>query len=1265
MKNKGNSKRSSRINKASKYNPSLGFSHGHRGSNRTWAAIVIVLYLTFIILSMIAFSADRTVESKMQETYEYHLIYRTDGRQTHYYIERVDTSKAGTIDLVYTTATNSLVVDVKNIKVLYIFCRSMYEDECKKVYGFDPVDNSNYYKWYFIEKNHLNVNIDSEYKLDELKFIDTPLAYKVIVDGITWTEGKEYFYINDYGNALSNVPKGHTNVDLYFKPSTGKPPVAVLSASKTVVPINYTITFDATESYDPDGTITRYILDFGDGKFDSLNLTSHYYSKPGVYGVLLTVRDNDLLVDHAFVNITVVPGRDVPEILGVVPNQERPEDSPPWVLNLTNYEPIPSSKKIKFYWYLTGENKSLYTLSGENGSDDRFIFTPKPNAFGTDLVKIWLKSTENISVHQVLWINITPVNDPPTISNLPDLIVHYDDPYTFDYESYVNDLETPRGELILTIYDGYEKNYITLSGLTATYNYPHELVGEVIYATVIVSDGEATAQDLICIQVTSDHVPKLTKYLPDVLLYEGTIKYNVFDLDDYFMDPDQDSIFFSYGQTHVEISIKTDHTVDISASSEWTGAELVTFRARDPVGALAEDSILVTVLPVNDPPTISGVPDFYIRYEQDYRFDLTPYIHDNDNDTEELMIIPSDPEHIRLDIQNNLVIIMNYPFEYLGMTEQVRLTVFDGIDSAFQVVRVTVTENYPPELLSPLPDIVFLEDIPLRNAFNLDNFFLDVDGDVLYYIAGNKYINITINTDHSVDLSAPHNWFGNEQVYFRATDPTGALQQDLIMVTVLPVNDAPVLRPIPVQYGNESTRWVLELEPYMFDVDNNISELKITVDSDYVVVSGSSLIFLGAPELGKEVRVTVSDGEFSSSQAVEVYLKMAKRPRMLTLWDLLMSILPFVIIIILIIVVIAGIVYRKKSRFTAEEVFLIHSGGTLITHLTRNQQANVDDIIFSGMFTAVQEFIRDTFTGDRSNSAVSDADWALDELKLGENKILIERSENTYLAVIFSGEGSKRLRRIVKKLLDKIETKYDRILPNWDGNINLLAGTKQILSVLIKSIDDEHSDSKSVSTNKTIESAQDSGPGVDLFSLLASGPAPDAAGADRGHTKVTPVTTTVLPRAKPRVASETRELLECMRSQAGADKPGLTAWPIKKSKKRSEGIRITTVSGSEGGQKIRTEMPSLPMAYGIIPKKSRTKMIAIKKSKPHAQVPAPAPAPAPERHEKRKYPVSEDLISDTPRSTEIAFKSTDKSFHLDTNRSLFKQLGELNKKKEG
>ncbi len=1049
-----------RTQSSSKNGTILKMSNDHRYSRkRSLLAIAIALYVTFLLLSTIAFTADRLVETNMKDNYNYNLRFPTDGYQSHYYVERLNVSKVGKIDIKYTTSTNILNVDTENIKVLRIDCRSLYEDECKKVFGFDPTENSNYYKWYFIEKNHLNVNVDTDCAINELVFIDTPIPSTVLVDGITWVEDIDYKYTNFFSTVLSNVPEGISNIDIYFKSATGTPPMAALDTSKTLVSVNETVTFDASASKDTDGKIISYIFDFGDGNFRSGSYQNHNYPTPGAYCVVLTVRDNDYLIDHEYVNITVVESTNIPKIQGIVPDQEKVEDSPPWTLDLEPFKPIARTPGTTFYWYLTGENRTLYTVLGENGTEDKLIFKPLPDAYGSDLVKLWLSNNDGVAVNQNLWINITAVNDPPIINNLPDLIVHYDDPYTFDYGPYIMDKETPNDGLILTIFDGYIENYITIDGLSATFNYPQSIIGDIIYATITVSDSINKTQQVISIGVTSDYVPKLIKKLPDVILYEGTIKYNAFDLDEYFTDPDDDSIFFSYGYTHLNININSDHSVDISADSEWTGSELVTFRARDPIGALAEDTIIVIVLPVNDPPIINNLPDFFIRFNHDYRFDLTPYIYDNDNLTEELRIIVSDLEHIRLDTRNRLIILMNYPEEYLGRRETVRITVTDGLASAFDEISVTITDDFPPELINPIPDIVFLEDTKLTNALDMNNYFLDVDGDVLYYTTGNKLINVTIRENQYVDFSAQQNWFGSETMYFRATDPTGALQEDLILVTVLPVNDPPTIKPIPTQTGNESKRWVLNLKDYITDIDDNITELVICTDSDYVVVSGSTLIFLGSPDMPEHVELTVSDGEYIVSTFIDIDLNLKKPPEQLTLWEIMPQLIPYIILIIIIILIIEIVIYRQRSAYDVEEIFLIHKGGILINHLIKHGRANVDDVIFSGMFTAVQDFIQDSFnrkssednTENLTSSGNSDSDnnWILDELKLGNKKIIIEHSENTYLAVIFTGEGSKWLRKRLNKVLGKIESKYSNELPTWDGDVRALAGVKDILKKLI------------------------------------------------------------------------------------------------------------------------------------------------------------------------------------------------------------------------
>jgi PKD repeat protein len=57
------------------------------------------------------------------------------------------------------------------------------------------------------------------------------------------------------------------------------------------------ITFNASASYDPDGYLTNWAWDFGDGTNGEGEIITHTYFSPGPYDVNLTVTDNDSLSD--------------------------------------------------------------------------------------------------------------------------------------------------------------------------------------------------------------------------------------------------------------------------------------------------------------------------------------------------------------------------------------------------------------------------------------------------------------------------------------------------------------------------------------------------------------------------------------------------------------------------------------------------------------------------------------------------------------------------------------------------------------------------------------------------------------------------------------------------------------------------------------------------------------------------------------------------------------------------------------------------------
>ncbi|MGQ9601580.1 MAG: FG-GAP-like repeat-containing protein [Candidatus Bipolaricaulia bacterium] len=69
-------------------------------------------------------------------------------------------------------------------------------------------------------------------------------------------------------------------------------PVAIIKATPKVGQPPLSVSFDGTSSYDPDGSITSYRWDFGDGERASGPKVSHTYTGAGLFAVTLTVEDN-------------------------------------------------------------------------------------------------------------------------------------------------------------------------------------------------------------------------------------------------------------------------------------------------------------------------------------------------------------------------------------------------------------------------------------------------------------------------------------------------------------------------------------------------------------------------------------------------------------------------------------------------------------------------------------------------------------------------------------------------------------------------------------------------------------------------------------------------------------------------------------------------------------------------------------------------------------------------------------------------------------
>jgi len=81
-------------------------------------------------------------------------------------------------------------------------------------------------------------------------------------------------------------------------------PKAVIDALKKST-IGEEITFDASDSSDPDNEAITYLWNFGDGATETLVNPIHIYKQPGIYKVVLTVADPKEAKDTAEINLTI------------------------------------------------------------------------------------------------------------------------------------------------------------------------------------------------------------------------------------------------------------------------------------------------------------------------------------------------------------------------------------------------------------------------------------------------------------------------------------------------------------------------------------------------------------------------------------------------------------------------------------------------------------------------------------------------------------------------------------------------------------------------------------------------------------------------------------------------------------------------------------------------------------------------------------------------------------------------------------------------
>jgi outer membrane protein OmpA-like peptidoglycan-associated protein len=135
----------------------------------------------------------------------------------------------------------------------------------------------------------------------------------------------------------------------------------------------------------------------------------------------------------------------------------------------------------------------------------------------------------------------------------------------------------------------------------------------------------------------------------------------------------------------------------------------------------------------------------------------------------------------------------------------------------------------------------------------------------------------------------------------------------------------------------------------------------------------------------------------------------------------------------------AEVVLKHTLVYQVEHVFLIHRHtGLLISHVAAENAAGQDPQLVSSMLIAIQDFVRDSFSGAEHQG--------LDTVRLGELWLWSEPGPFATLVAVIRGNPPEGLHEQLRSVLSRIHEERPHALENFNGDSSSFADVEAHLS---------------------------------------------------------------------------------------------------------------------------------------------------------------------------------------------------------------------------
>jgi hypothetical protein len=447
--------------------------------------------------------------------------------------------------------------------------------------------------------------------------------------------------------------------------------------------------------------------------------------------VTFRAEDPDGGTDSDDVTFGVTPVND-PPVVGNIPGEAVPEGTAFATIDLDDYVSDVEDADADITWTASGQTNLTVDITGRVAT-----ITPiDPDWNGSETITFQAEDTEGGTGSDTATFVVTPVNDAPVVSDIPDQEVAEGAPFaSINLDDYVEDVDDADVVITWTVSGQSELAVdITDRVATITVNDPEWNGSETITFTAEDPDGEADG-DQATFTVTQVNDAPVVSGIPDQTIAEGQ-SFSPVNLNDFMEDVDDPDSLISWtvsGALNVTVDLADSVASFIINDADWNGADTLVFTASDTSGAEASDTMVLTATPVNDPPVISDIPGESVAEGSAFAtIALDDFVEDVDDADNLLHWSVSGGSNLSVDITDRVATITADDPDWNG-SDTLAFTVIDqqgAFDMDTGIYTVTAINDAPMVGL-PIADV----SAEIGQAFSLildPNTFVDADtGDQL------------------------------------------------------------------------------------------------------------------------------------------------------------------------------------------------------------------------------------------------------------------------------------------------------------------------------------------------------------------------------------------------------------------------------------------------------------------------------------------------------------------------------------------------------